>query len=99
MRSPVIRGEEKRRGGENWRPIHGRGHSPQRIKRASEGGREGEERIFPPNSEPPDSLNIFLLLLHEPTIFDFRRGSGPLAEPHSFRGRGSRFYFGLEFDI
>ena len=28
MRSPVIRGEERRRGGENWRPIHGRGHSP-----------------------------------------------------------------------
>ena len=126
MRSPVIRGEERRRGGENWRPIHGRGHSPcpknktrglpymtsttfwfftpsplsvrkiytvcpqfltppPSVRTSYMEAPESEERIFPPNSGA-DS-NHLPLLLHEPTIFNFQRGSGPLAEPHSFRGR------------
>ena len=48
MRSPVIRGEEKRRGklaADSWE----RSQPPK--NKTSEGGRErGEERIFPPNS-------------------------------------------------
>ena len=62
-------------------------------------GRQREERFFESNSEADRGSDSTFYLLHEPTIFDFQRGSGPLAEPHSFRERGLQFNFGVEFNI